>query len=128
MRARCGGPVIFSEMYIPYVIAGKVLDESAQSEKGERARVYTMASPSSAQTTPAGPRTRKQSLKRGSRYYAANTAFYDGSDLPLSFSSLLNSFVTPAHEVLYLFERERAVLICVHRFKDALMRRLKLLQ
>ena len=42
--------------------------------------------------------------------------------------SLWSSFVASVHEVLDLFERERAVLIGVHRFKDALMRRLKFLQ
>jgi hypothetical protein len=42
--------------------------------------------------------------------------------------SLRSSFVASVHEVLDLFERERAVLIGVHRFKDALVRRLKFLQ
>lgn len=42
--------------------------------------------------------------------------------------SLRSSFVASVHEVLDLFERERAVLIGVHGFKDPLVRRLKFLQ
>jgi hypothetical protein len=72
--------------------------------------------------------TAREQFEFGCRRRHAYREDRGGVGASTSVLSLWSSFVASVHEVLDLFERERAVLIGVHRFKDALMRRLKFLQ
>ena len=72
--------------------------------------------------------TAREQFGFGCRRRHAYTEDRDGVGASTSVLSLWSSFVASVHEVLDLFERERAVLIGVHGFKDSLVRRLKFLQ